>query len=56
MKLNAPKSITLLIAVIVVAVGILADILPIAFLAPYALFLVVGAFVLLALGTLLKGL
>ncbi len=56
MKLNAPKSITFLIAVIVTAVGILAEILPITFLAPYAFLLVVCAFVLLAFATLLKGL
>ncbi len=56
MKLNAPKSITFLIAVIVAAVGILAEALSIASLAPYAFFIVVGAFVLLALATLFKGL
>jgi len=56
MKLSAPKTITWLIAVIVGVVGVLAKILPIAFLAPHAFLLVVCAFVLLALATLLKGL
>ncbi|MFH1446468.1 MAG: hypothetical protein ABIG43_03540 [Chloroflexota bacterium] len=56
MKLSAPKSITWLIAVIVGVVGFFAEILPIAILAPYAFLLVVVAFVLLALATLLKGL
>lgn len=56
MRLNAPKKITWLIAVIVGVVGILAQLLPIAILAPYAFWLVAGAFVLLALATYLKGL
>lgn len=55
-KLNAPKKITWLLAVIVGAVGFFAEILPIAAIAPIAFLLVVVAFVLLALATLLKGL
>jgi hypothetical protein len=56
MKLSKPKVITWWIAVILGGLGILASILPIPLLAPYAFWMVAAGFVLLALGTALKGL
>ena len=56
MKLNAPKTITWLIAVIVGVVGILATFVAIPVASGIAFWLVAGAFVLLALATYLKGL
>ncbi|MEM7351557.1 MAG: hypothetical protein AAF657_12165 [Acidobacteriota bacterium] len=54
MKLNAPKQITWIIAVILGIVGILGKVAPIAAVAPNAFWLVTIGFVLLTLGTLLK--
>lgn len=58
MKLSAPKTVVWLIAVIVALIGILSGIgiVTIPVLTPHAFWLVSGAFVLLALATLLKGL
>ena len=56
MKLRAPKNITFWIAVIIAVVGVIASFVTIPFLSPYAFWLVVIAFVLLALGNLLEGL
>ncbi len=56
MKLSAPLQITWLVAVILGVVGIAARVLPIAALAPNAIWLVGAGFALLALGTLFKGL
>jgi hypothetical protein len=56
MKLSKPKEITWWIAVILGGLGILSSILPIPILAPYAFWMVAAGFVLLALGTALKGL
>lgn len=56
MKLRAPKNITFIIAVVVAILGLLGNLGVIAALAPYAFWLVIAAFVLLALGNLLSGL
>jgi heme A synthase len=55
-RLSAPKVITWVIAVVVGAIGILAHLGTIPVLSGYAFWLVVAAFVLLVLATLLKGL
>jgi hypothetical protein len=54
MKLSAPKNITFWIAVVLVALGLLGS-FAIAALAPYALWLAVLGFVVLALGNLSAG-
>jgi heme A synthase len=56
MKLSKPKVITWWIAVILGVLGILATLGTIPVLSGYAFWLVVAGFVLLALGTLLRGL
>ncbi len=56
MKLNAPKKNTWLVAVVIGVVGIIAKFVTIPFISIYAFWLVVVAFVLLALATYLKGL
>jgi len=56
MKLSAPKQNTWWIAVVIGAVGIVAKFVAIPFLSAYAFWLVVIAFILLALATYLKGL
>jgi len=56
MKLSAPKQITWWIALVIGALGILAKLGMIPVLSGYAFWLVVVAFVLLLLATLLKGL
>ncbi len=56
MKLNAPKNITWWISLILVVLGVLAKLVPIAALFPYAFWLVVIGFILLLLGTMVKGL
>lgn len=58
MKTQAPKSIVWIISVILAALGILLylRIITIPVLAPYDFWLVAVAFVLLALGNILKGL
>ncbi len=56
MKLNAPKKITWLISLVIGVLGILAYFVTIPVLSVYAFWLVVVGFVLLALGTFLKGL
>jgi len=58
MKMNAPKTVTWLVAVIVGVVGILLSlgVVAIPIISPYAFWLVAAAFILLALATLLKGL
>jgi len=58
MKTQAPKSIIWLISVILAALGILLylRIITIPVLAPYDFWLVAVAFILLALGNILKGL
>jgi len=56
MKLSKPKVITWWIAVILGVTGILATIVPIPALAAYAFWLLAIGFILLVLGTALKGL
>jgi 4-hydroxybenzoate polyprenyltransferase len=56
MKLSAPKKVTWWVALIVGAVGILANFVTIPFLSEYAFWLIVIGFVLLVLATYLKDL
>ena len=56
MKLNAPKTITWVIAFIFGVLGILGSLTPLPLVSDYSFLFVVIAFVLLALATLLKGL
>ena len=56
MSLSAPKQVTWLIALIVGVVGIVVSLVTIPVLSGFAFWLVVVAFVLLILATLLKGL
>ncbi len=56
MKLSRPKDITWWIAVIAGVLGILGNVSSIPIVSPYAFWFVAFGFVLLALGTLLKGL
>jgi len=56
MKLSAPKKTTWWFAVVVGAIGIVANFVAIPFFSAYAFWLVVIGFVLLALSTYLKGL
>ena len=55
LKLSAPKEVTFWIAVILAVLGVLANQGIIGTLAGNAFLLVVGGFILLALGNLLKG-
>jgi len=55
MKLSAPKLVTFWIAVILAIIALLGQ-LAIAALAPYAFWILLVAFVLLALGTFVSGL
>jgi hypothetical protein len=55
-KLSAPKFVTWIIAVILGVIGILGHLGTLSGLGNYSFWLVVVAFVLLALGALLKGL
>ena len=56
MKLSAPKNVTWLIAVVLGLLGMLASVVNIPLVSDYNYLFVVVGFVLLALGTLLKGL
>lgn len=56
MKLNAPKQITFLISLIIAVLGVLGYFVTIPFISVYAFWFVVAGFVLLALGTFVKGL
>jgi len=55
MKLSAPKVYTFWIAVVFALLGLIAVIFKVSALDPYAFWLVVVGFVVLALGNLLKG-
>lgn len=55
MKLSAPKVFTFWIAVVLALLGLIAVIFNVTALDPYAFWLVVVGFVVLALGNLLKG-
>ncbi len=56
MKLNAPKQITFIIALVLAVLGVLAFFVAIPVLGGFKFWLVVAGFVLLALGNLLEGL
>ncbi|MBN2084901.1 MAG: hypothetical protein JW748_06710 [Anaerolineales bacterium] len=56
MNLSAPKQITFWIAVVLAVIGIVASIASLGFLSTYAFWIVVIAFVLLALAVLIEGL
>ena len=58
MKLSAPKQGTWLVALIAGGLGVLGayHIIHIAFLAPYSVFLIAGAWALLVIATFVKGL
>jgi hypothetical protein len=58
MKLSAPKNVTWIVAVVGGAAGILLHyrVVHLAPLAPYAVFFIAGAWLLLVLATFLKGL
>ena len=56
MELSTPKNVTFLVAVVLFLLGVLGTVFSVAFLSPFGLWLLVVAFVLLALGVLLKGL
>jgi len=56
MKLNAPKTVTWWVAVIVGVLGILGKLVDIPFVSDYSFWFAAAAFVLLALATYLKGL
>jgi len=55
MKLSAPTKNVFWISVIVAAVGLIAKLGVVTFLAPFAFWLLVVAFVLLVLGNTMKG-
>jgi len=55
MKLSAPKVYTFWIAVVLALLGLISVIFNVTALDPYAFWLVVVGFVVLALGNLLKG-
>ena len=56
MKLSAPKNVTWWVAVVVGVLGILGSLIAIPFVSANSFLFVALGFVLLALGTLLKGL
>jgi len=56
MHLNAPKKIVFLISVVVFLLGLIGSFVSIPIVSGIALWLIVGSFVLLALGNILKGL
>jgi hypothetical protein len=56
MKLTPPRNITFWISVILVVAGLLGYFKVLAFLSPYAFWLVLVGFVVLFLGNLVKGL
>lgn len=55
MKLSAPKTGTFWLAVILAGLGLLSTLVSIPLLTPYAFWLVVIGFVILMVGTLVKG-
>lgn len=56
MRLNAPKKITFWIAVVIAILGVIARFVPIDLVSSLAIWVVLVAFVLLALGNVLEGL
>ncbi len=55
MKANAPTKVTLIASLILALVGLIANFVAIPVISGYAFFIVVGAYVVLLLGCLLKG-
>lgn len=56
MRLSPPKQVTFWVAVVIGLVGLVAGLVPIPVVSPFAFWLVVVGFVILALGNLLEGL
>ncbi len=56
MKLSAPKVITLIVAVVLAVLALVAEFVAIPFVSAYNLYILLAGFVLLVLGTLIKGL
>ncbi|HNX46535.1 MAG: hypothetical protein VB029_06545 [Anaerolineaceae bacterium] len=56
MQLSAPKNVTFLVALVLFVLGLLGQFSILAAVAAYAGWLLIAAFVVLALGVLLKGL
>ena len=55
MNLSAPKMTTFLISLVLVLVGILAFLVPIAAISPYALWVIVVGYVVLVIGVAAEG-
>jgi hypothetical protein len=55
MRLNPPKKIVFYISVVLAVVGLIASLVTIPFLSGFAFWLVLVAYILLALGNVLKG-
>lgn len=55
MKLSAPKVVTFWVSVALAALGLLAFLVTIPFLSGFAFWIVLIAFIILLLGTLIKG-
>lgn len=55
MRLNPPKKIVFYISVVLAVVGLIASLVTIPFLSGFAFWLVLAAYILLALGNVLKG-
>jgi hypothetical protein len=56
MKLSPPKQITFWVSVVIALLAVVASFVPIPFLSPFAFWVAILAFVLLALANLLDGL
>jgi len=56
MKLSAPKQVTFWVAVVIGLIGLIAGIVPIPVVSPFAFWVVVVGFVILALANLMEGL
>ncbi len=56
MKLSPPKTVTFWISVLLVVLGAVSTVVAIPFISSYSLLFVIVGFVLLALGTMIKGL
>ncbi len=56
MNISAPKQVTFWVAVIIAALGLIANLVTVPVLSGFAFWLVVLGFIILALGNLLEGL
>lgn len=56
MRLTAPKKLTFWISLIIAVIAVIASLITIPFLSNYTFIILIVAFVLLALGTFVKGL